>query len=71
MTKFLIDSLQPKLVAQFARIIDRKQLAQSYLFVGPKGLASWPWLSGSPCAYFAKMCRMVRHVASVLSASEF
>ena len=46
MTKFLIDSLQPKLVAQFARIIDRKQLAQSYLFVGPKGagklaLAEW------------------------------
>ncbi len=35
-----------QLVAQFARVIDRHQLAQSYLFMGPKGagklaLALW------------------------------
>ena len=74
MTKFLIDSLQPKLVAQFARIIDRKQLAQSYLFVGPKGagklaLAEWIALrlfcqnvqDGAPCGQCPECERILNH----------
>lgn len=74
MAKFLIDSLQPKLVAQFARIIDRKQLAQSYLFVGPKGagkleLAEWIALrlfcqnvqDGAPCGECPECERILNH----------
>ncbi|KRK12100.1 DNA polymerase III subunit delta [Lacticaseibacillus zeae DSM 20178 = KCTC 3804] len=74
MAKFLIDSLQPKLVAQFARIIDRKQLAQSYLFVGPKGagkleLAEWIVLrlfcqnvqDGAPCGECPECERILNH----------
>lgn len=74
MTKFLIDSLQPKLVAQFTRIIDRKQLAQSYLFVGPKGagkleLAEWIALrlfcqnveDGAPCGECPECERILNH----------
>lgn len=74
MAKFLIDSLQPKLVAQFARVIDRKQLAQSYLFVGPKGagkleLAEWIALrlfcqnvqDGAPCGECPECERILNH----------
>ena len=66
MADFLINTLQPKLVAQFARVIDRHQLAQSYLFVGPKGAGK---LALAECAYFASMSKTVLLVASVLSAS--
>lgn len=74
MADFLINTLQPKLVAQFARVIDRHQLAQSYLFVGPKGagklaLAEWIALrlfcqhvqDGAPCGECPECERILNH----------